>query len=128
MKSRWLLYAASLAVVVPAVAHSAKHQTWQTGTLLHYGQNTFETYSQVNGTGHETPHTTYTVEIESGNLIYFADRTLNWRWQRFPQVTENGPISWHLKGRREMVIRDDDGRQFTVTITKKKMLAAAASR
>lgn len=94
---------------------------WNNGKCLHYEQQTFTTYSQVNGTGDETPHTTYRLQIEANNRIYFVERTLNWRWQKFPRVTENGPIEWHLKGKNEMIIRDDNGKEFTVDIVKTRI-------
>ena len=104
-----------------SVCYGAKDKTWSNGKLLSYDQQTFTTYSQNHGTGRDTPHTTYTIEIDAGDRIYFAERTLNWRWQKFPHVTENGPVSWAMKGNSEMVIRDDRGKEFTLTIVKTRM-------
>ena len=103
----------------------AKDKQWNDGMLLSYDQETFTTYSQANGTGHDTPHTTYKVQIDAGDRIFFAERTLNWKWQRFPKVTENGPVSWCLKGSHEMTIRDDKGKEFTVTILKTRLKSTA---
>jgi len=50
-----------------------------------------------------------------------SERTLNWLWQKFPRVTENGPISWALKGKDEMLLKDDKGKEFTLTITKTRI-------
>jgi hypothetical protein len=111
-----------LTLCVPAFAADRQ---WNTGTLLSYDQQTFTTYSQQKGTGRETPHTTYSVQIDAGDRIYFAERTLNYAWQKFPKVTENGPISWALKGDKEIVLRDDKGKEFTVTILKTRLKEAA---
>jgi hypothetical protein len=99
----------------------AADKNWNAGTMLSYDQQTFSTYAQTNGTGHETPHTTYRVQIDGGDRIYFAERTLNWRWQSFPKVTENGPISWVFKGNDEMILKDDKGKEFTLTVTKTRI-------
>lgn len=107
-----------LALCVPAAAAGKQ---WNTGVLLSYEQQTFTTYSQQKGTGHETPHTTYKIQVDAGDRIYFAERTLNYAWQKFPKVTENGPISWTLKGDKEIVLRDEKGKEFTVTIVKARL-------
>lgn len=99
----------------------ARDKEWKNGTLLSYDQQTFTTYSQSKGTGHDVPHTTYRVQIDAGDRIFFAERTLNFAWQKFPKVTENGPISWSLKGSNELVIRDDKGKEFTLTIVKNRL-------
>jgi hypothetical protein len=99
----------------------AKDQEWNNGTLLSYDQQTFTTYSQNKGTGRDVPHTTYRVQIDAGNRIFFAERTLNFAWQKFPKVTENGPLSWSLKGSNELMIRDDKGKEFTLTIVKTRL-------
>lgn len=53
--------------------------------------------------------------------MYFAERTLNWGWQKLPRVTENGPVAWMLKGKDELVLKDDRGKEFTLTITKSRL-------
>ncbi len=102
-------------------AASASDREWKQGKLLSYDQHTFTTYSQQNGTGRDYAHTTYSVQIDTDERVYFVERTLNWRWQKFPKVTENGPISWALKGKNEMVLRDDEGKEFTVTVSKTRL-------
>ena len=99
---------------------------WNTGVLLSYEQKTFTTYAQTDGTGRDVPHTTYSVQIDAGDRIYFAERTLNWRWQKFPKVTENGPINWQLKGKDEMLLQDDKGKEFTLTVVKTRLKAPPA--
>ena len=99
----------------------AQDKQWNSGTLLSYDQQTFTTYAQSKGTGHEVPHTTYRVQIDAGDRIYFAERTLNFAWQKFPKVTENGPISWRSKNDNELLIRDDKGTEFTLTIIKTRL-------
>lgn len=105
----------SVLTILVIFAISAKSENiWNTGKCLQYDQQTF--------TIGETPHTTYSIEIQSDTRIYFVERTLNWRWQKFPHVTENGPISWHFKGKHEMLIRDDDGKIFAVDIVKTRIV------
>jgi hypothetical protein len=95
---------------------------WNQGKVLQYRQNTFSTGaststgSSTNGPG----HTTYTLQIDGGDRIYFVERTLKFAWQKVPVLTENGPIDWRLKG-KEMVIRDDRGKEFTVTIAETRL-------
>ncbi|MBS1822263.1 MAG: hypothetical protein JST61_09850 [Acidobacteria bacterium] len=113
-------------ICFPTLVFAKDHQ-WHSGILLSYDQQTFTTYSQSKGSGHETPHTTYRVQIDTGDKVYFAERTLNWAWQKFPKVTENGPIKWELKGNDEMVISDDKGKDFTLTITKTRIKPASPS-
>lgn len=113
-----LLLVVTLVFSIPL---SAADKLWQKGTLLSYDQNTFTTYSQQNGTGRDTPHTTYKVQIDTGEKILFAERTLNWRWQKFPKVTENGPVSWAPKGEKEIFLKDDQGKEFTLDIVKTRL-------
>jgi hypothetical protein len=114
-----------IALLLLSLPVYAADKQWSTGTLLSYDQQTFTTHAETKGTGHDTPHTTYSVQIDAGDRIYFAERTLNWRWQSFPKVTENGPILWTLKGKDEMVLKDDKGKEFTLTVTKSRLKVAA---
>lgn len=108
-------------LLILSIPAYAADKNWNKGTLLSYDQQTFTTYSQTNGTGHETPHTTYRVQIDGGDRIYYAERTLNWGWQKIPRVTENGPVSWVLKGKDEILMKDDRGKEFVLTITKTRL-------
>ncbi len=83
---------------------------------MQYHRSTFSTGASTNETG----HTTYSLQIDGGDRIYFVERTLNFAWQKFPTLTENGSIDWRLK-RKDMVIRDDNGKEFTVTIVETRL-------
>lgn len=104
----------------------AADSNWNSGVLLSYDQQTFMVNHTNKGTGGDVPNTTYRIQIDSGDRIYFVERTLSFAWQKFPRVTENGPVKWKLKGSKEMVIRDDAGKEFTVTITKTRLKTAAS--
>lgn len=95
-------------------------ESWSHGKVLQYHRNTFSTNTPTNQTGVETGHTTYSLQIDAGDRIYSVERTLNFAWQKVPTLTENGPIDWRLKG-KGMVIRDDNGKEFTVTIVETRL-------
>lgn len=89
---------------------------WSSGKLLSYELQTV----QVQSGNKSIPNTTYSVQIDAGDRIYFAERTLRFAWQKFPRVTENGPIRWALKG-NDLRLLDDRGKEFTLTITKTRL-------
>jgi hypothetical protein len=92
---------------LPAIA--GEH--WNQGKVLQYQRNIFSSGTPSNEIG----HTAYTVKIDAGDRIYLVERTLNFVWQKAPALAENGPVEWRLKG-TAMVVRDDKGKEFTVTI------------
>lgn len=91
------------------------------GKLLSYDQQTFITYSQATGTGHEVPHTTYSVQVDAGDRIYYAERTVEPGWYITPKVTVNGPVQWMLDGKGELILIDHRNKAFVLTITKTRL-------
>jgi hypothetical protein len=103
-------------VVMLVFAPGKTAGSWNEGKVVQYQRSAFSTDTAPNGTG----HTTYRIEIDGGDRVYFVERTLNFAWQKFPALTENGPIGWRLKG-KGMVICDDNGKEFTVTIVETRL-------
>lgn len=106
------LVGVAIVFCLPAVAG----ERWNQGKVLQYQRNMFSSGTPSNETG----HTTYRVQIDAGDRIYLVERTLNFVWQKVPTLTENGPVEWRLKG-TAMVIRDGNGKEFTVTIVQMQL-------
>lgn len=113
-----------VAVFLCLLLYSANNR-WNSGKLLSYDQQTFITHSQTNGTDHEVSHTTYCVQIDGGDRIYFAERTVESAWHLFPKVTQNGRVQWLLNGNDGLLLIDDRGKEFVLTITKTRLKTAA---
>ena len=65
-------------------------------------------------------HVTYSVTIVEGRDAFYAYRTLSWRWQRSPRLTENASIKFAVD-RDHLTLIDDDGREFKMEIGKKRL-------
>jgi hypothetical protein len=65
-------------------------------------------------------HVTYHVTIVEGRDAFNAYRTLSWRWQRSPRLTENASIKFTVD-RNQLTLIDDDGREFKMEIGKKRL-------
>lgn len=65
--------------------------------------------------GHETTDITITADGKT----YFASRTINWRWQRSPRLTENSRVKFALE-KDTLYLLDDDGREFKMSVGKRR--------
>ena len=65
-------------------------------------------------------HVTYHVTIVEGRDALYAYRTLSWRWQRSPRLTENASVKFAVD-RNQLTLIDDDGRAFKMEIGKKRL-------
>ena len=94
------------------------HNQWNSGTLISYDQQKFITYAQTNASIHQVPQIRYSVQIDAGDRIYFAEHTSAVGWgYALPKVTANGPVAWKLNGKDELWLKDARGREFILTIT-----------
>jgi hypothetical protein len=62
---------------------------------------------------------TYYVTIVDGRDTFYAFRTLSWRWQRSPELTENTNVKFAIDG-KNLILVDDRGREFKMSIGKKR--------
>jgi hypothetical protein len=75
---------------------------------------------QTSSWGHET----FTLAISDGEQTYVVARTLSFRWQHDPKVTENSLMRFAVEG-DNLVLVGDDGREFKTHITKKRINTVA---
>lgn len=71
---------------------------------------------QTSSWGHET----FTLAISDGEQTYVVARTLSFRWQHDPKVTENSLMRFAVEG-DNLILVGDDGREFKTRITKKRV-------
>lgn len=119
----------------PSVLYAHKSAPeWKSAKLVSFGVEhwTSESGAQTNGhwdgngnyssttTETEWGHNTYHVVLDDGRMLYFAERTLSFRWQRDPDFTENAVVRFSLEGDRLSVI-DDNGREFKMRLVKRRI-------
>jgi len=134
MRSRLMLFAL-LFLALPCVA---KDHAWRSGRLVSFKDESWTTSSTTpvncnagggyaNCVGGQTinfGHVTYYVDIMEGSKSYYASRTLNWRWQKSPKLTENSPVKFAIE-RDTLFLLDDDGREFKMFVGKKRNVSPA---
>ena len=65
-------------------------------------------------------HVTYYLTLDSGGeYTYFAARTLSWRFQHSPAITENADIQYCFENKRLIVV-GESGREFEMQIVKRR--------
>ena len=69
-------------------------------------------------------HETFTLAISGGDQTYVVARTLSFRWQHDPKVTENSLMKFAVEG-DHLILIGDDGREFKTHITKKRLNTVA---
>ncbi len=123
-----------LAVLAVNLVSKEHKRDWQTGKLLKYDAQGWTssggstTTGQVDDYGniHTTTssstwrHVTYYVIVDGGDFLYYAERTLSFRWQRSPALAvENAPIEWAVE-KRNLFIRPPGGKEFKMSLVKMK--------
>jgi len=103
----------------------AADKQWNTGTLLVANSRTEKATGFLNSVA---ARTIYTVQIDAGDRIYYATHTWDYEFLNLPKVTQNGPILWLLKDKDDLLIKDDKGKQFPLTITRTAMKDSAPSQ
>ncbi len=131
-----LLSAFVLMLVTTVLCHAAeKPRQWQLGLLRGMGSESWTSTSTapvtcttgVGCSGGQTSswgHETLTFQISDGEQTYVAGRTLSWRWQHDPKVTENGLMKFAVE-KDQLIFLGDDGREFKTHITKKRINTVA---
>lgn len=121
-------------VIAVAVFASGGDKTWwKTGRLAKFGSDSWTSSANTpvtcSGTGSATTcsggntvnwnHVTYHAIVTEGKNTIYAYRTLNWRWQRSPKLTENTTVKFAIDGNRFSLV-DEDGREFKMSVGKKR--------
>jgi TPR repeat protein len=115
---------------------SAEHDSWPSAKLVSFGtQHWTSSSGGATTTGHvddqgnysatttpdvEWGHNTYQVVLDDGKMLYFAERTLSFRWQHDPHFTENSRVKFRID-RDNLTVVDDVGREFKMAITKRRI-------
>lgn len=125
-----VLTTVSTLLISIACGAAEKPRPWQLGLLRDMGSESWTststrpvTCTNGNCTGGGTSswgHETLTLQISDGEKTYIAERTLNFRWQHDPKVTENSLMKFAVQG-DQLVLLGDDGREFKTRITKKRI-------
>jgi hypothetical protein len=96
-------------------------QSWtSTGGSTTNGQ--IDSIGNFHSTTSETKwnHVTYYLTLDSGGeYTYFAARTLSWRFQHSPSITENADIQYCFENKRLIVV-GESGREFEMQIVKRR--------
>ena len=115
---------------------SAEHDSWPSAKLVSFGtQHWTSSSGGATTTGHvddqgnysatttpdvEWGHNTYQVVLDDAKMLYFAERTLSFRWQHDPRFTENSQVKFRLDGDNLTVV-DDTGKEFKMKVTKRRI-------
>jgi len=135
MRLRHFIHGSMTAVVLLGVVvmAGAKQREWKTGKLVSEDQKDWVSYGGSTTTGQIAPsgqvnmktsqskwsHSTYTIAIDDGEYVYFCSRTLNFRWQRDPQFTENADVKFAIE-KKDVYIVDDTGHEFKMELAKRR--------
>jgi hypothetical protein len=110
-----------------------KPKEWKTGKLISFNQHGWTSRGGSTTTGSVNPdgtfnastntaswnHVTFYAVVDAGELTYFAERTLSWRWQRSPRMTENTEVKWRIE-KDNLFLVDDAGKEFKMSIVKRR--------
>jgi hypothetical protein len=119
--------AASIALPAPA----AKVRVWQQGRVVSFGYDESQTSatspvncstigSVTSCTGGQKVtwnHVTYRVALHTGKQTLFAERTLSFRWQHAPKLTENGVAKFAVE-KDNLYLVDESEREFHMYVGK----------
>lgn len=122
----------SLVLIIPAFAAN-QPKDWNTGRVIQFDKHHWVSYegstttgsvgADGNFTGNTSSstvgHNTYYLTLDGGDQIYFASRTLSWRWQKDPLLTENADIRWRLEGNNLIILGEKD-KEFKMHLDKKR--------
>ena len=124
-----------------AVAGDKNSADWKTGKLLSFGREHWTSHSGSTTNGQVDPygnvhastqddswgHVTFYAAVDDGEFTYFAERTLSFRWQHEPVLTENADIKWKLET-DNFTILDERGKEFKMKLDKKRKDDAPAQQ
>lgn len=120
-------------VVAFCIPSNCASRDWKTGKILSFNQEgwashgssttsgTIDEGGSFNATTTQTSwhHETYYLAIEDETFIYFAERTLSFRFQHSPKITENADAKYAIE-KDSIYVLDDGGREFKMSIIKRR--------
>jgi hypothetical protein len=109
-----------------------KERQWLIGRVVSYNTENWtstggsNTSGQVDGNGNFNStttqshwnHETFYLTLDGGEYTYFASRTLNWRFQRSPSITENAAIKYVIDG-KHLIVLEESEREFKMDLVKR---------
>jgi len=112
-------------------ASATKIRVWQQGRVVSFGYDEWESRntspvncstigSVTSCTGGQTMrwnHVTYKVALHTGKQTLFAERTLSFRWQHSPKLTENSLVKFAIE-KNNLYLVDESGREFHMYVGK----------
>jgi hypothetical protein len=118
--------ALSLLMLVGGVALADKvlDSDWKTGTLVdvtsHTGRRTVGSMSGGQGQMNSLRDDATYYEIDAGDLVYVAKRTLTRRGDKQLKLTVNTPVKFAIK-KDDFYILDEEGKEHKLSIEKKTL-------
>jgi hypothetical protein len=73
----------------------------------------------ANTTENNWKHVTYYLTLNGGEYTYFASRTLSWRFQHTPHITENENVKYVIEG-DHLIVLGESGREFKMELVKRR--------
>lgn len=89
---------------------AAKQREWHTGKLVSMTQ----THTDINNST-----TINHVEIDAGDVTYFADQFMKFAWNHSPKLTENSEVKWAVDN-NDFYLIDEAGKEFKLKLIKKR--------
>jgi hypothetical protein len=123
---RHIAVALSLLILVgdTCLADKILDSDWKTGTLIDVtsqtGRRTVGSVSGGQGQVHTLRDDATYYEIDAGDLIYVAKRTLTRRGDKQLKLTVNMPVKFAIK-KDDFYILDEDGKEHKLSIEKKTL-------
>jgi hypothetical protein len=123
----------SILLVVGLAEGKDKERQWLVGHVVAYDTKSWTSTTGSNTTGHiddtgnfqagtteqHWNHVTYYLTLNGGEYTYFAFRTLSWRFQHSPQMTENDDIKYTIEG-DHLIVLGESGREFKMYLDKRR--------
>ena len=98
---------------------SGPKDRWSTGTLIDTtAEKGLRLWSSSSGMTVEKRNDATYYEIDAGEVIYVAKRTLTKRWDKQIKVTINAPVKFMVDG-SSLFLLDEDGKQHKMSVEKK---------
>jgi hypothetical protein len=127
-------YALFALLAVTTVAFGAEKQhDWLVGHVISYNTQRWTSTSGATTSGHvddngnfnsdttqtNWSHVTYYLTLNGGEYTYFASRTLSFRFQHSPSITENADVKYVLDG-NHLIVLGESGREFKMELVKRR--------
>ena len=129
---RYALFAVWM-IFTTAVFGAEKQRDWLVGHVISYNTQSWTSTSGASTNGHVDDngnfssnttqtnwnHVTYYLTLNGGEYTYFVSRTLSFRFQHSPSITENADLKYVLEG-NHVVVLGESGREFKMDLVKRR--------